>query len=79
VLLNRPQTVHVVPPEYYVGSMGGGGAGERSAEAVAWLERRMHHLKDEMLMVEARIERMRHEYAWLKTQLKDFNIPWKHK
>ncbi|KAF2315445.1 hypothetical protein GH714_039277 [Hevea brasiliensis] len=73
VLLNRPQNVHVAPSgNYYIGSMGGG-IGERSAEAVAWLERRMHHLKDEMFMVEAQLERLRHEHNWLKAQLKDLD------
>ncbi|KAF2311043.1 hypothetical protein GH714_019269 [Hevea brasiliensis] len=73
VLLNRPQNVHVVPPgHYYIGGMGGG-IGERSAEAVTWLERRMQHLKDEMFMVEAQLERLRHEHNWLKAQLKDFD------
>ncbi|GAV82464.1 GRAM domain-containing protein [Cephalotus follicularis] len=66
VLLDRPQFVNMAPPMDYMS----GGIGERSAE-LAWLERRMHHLKDEMLMVEARLERMRHEHAFLKTQLKD--------
>lgn len=67
MLLNRPQHIHVVPPpDYMVGRVG-----ERSAESMAWLEKRMHYLKDEMLMVEARLERMWHEHAVLKAQLKD--------
>ncbi|GLT51553.1 hypothetical protein SLA2020_249560 [Shorea laevis] len=66
VLLNRPQHVHVTYPLEYMGVMGS----ERSAENVAWLERRVHHLKDEMLMVEARLERLQHEHAALKAQLK---------
>ncbi|CAK7347739.1 unnamed protein product [Dovyalis caffra] len=68
VLLNRPQTVHLASPEYYVSSMRAG-AGEKSAEAAAWLERRMHHLKDEMFMVEAKLERLHQEHLWLKSQL----------
>ncbi|KAJ9171179.1 hypothetical protein P3X46_014576 [Hevea brasiliensis] len=79
VLLNRPQNVHVAPSgNYYIGSMGGG-IGERSAEAVAWLERRMHHLKDGMFMVEAQLERLRHEHNWLKAQLKDLDSLRKRK
>ena len=76
LLLNRPQHVHVNYPVEY---MGGGGGGERSAEAVAWLEKRMHHLKEEMVMVEARLERMFHEHAALKAQLKESGYPKKRK
>ncbi|XVE76848.1 hypothetical protein DITRI_Ditri13aG0013100 [Diplodiscus trichospermus] len=76
VLLNRPQHVHVSYPVDY---MGGGGGGERPAEAVAWLEKRMHHLKEEMVMVEARLERMWHEHAALKAQLKELGSPKKHR
>ncbi|XP_022756915.1 protein VASCULAR ASSOCIATED DEATH 1, chloroplastic-like isoform X3 [Durio zibethinus] len=78
VLLNRPQHVHVSYPVGYMGSMGGGG-GERPAEAVAWLEKRMHYLKEEMVMVEARLERMWHEHAALKAQLKELGYPEKHR
>ncbi|PPR92720.1 hypothetical protein GOBAR_AA27946 [Gossypium barbadense] len=81
VLLNRPQQVHVNYPVEYMGSMmrgGGGGGGESRAEAVAWLEKRMHHLKEETTMVEARLERMWHEHAALKAQLKELGYPKKH-
>lgn len=47
------------------------GAGNRAAEAMAWMEKRVHLLKDEMLVVEAQLERMRHEHIMLKSQLKD--------
>uniref|UniRef100_A0A7N0V7A5 VASt domain-containing protein n=2 Tax=Kalanchoe fedtschenkoi TaxID=63787 RepID=A0A7N0V7A5_KALFE len=43
--------------------------GDGSPEALAWLEKRFHHLKDEMLMFESRLERMRREYTLLKSQL----------
>ena len=46
-------------------------SGERSSETEAWLDKRIHHLKDEMFMVEARIERMQREYLQLIAQLKD--------
>ncbi|XVF73529.1 hypothetical protein PTKIN_Ptkin12aG0208900 [Pterospermum kingtungense] len=78
VLLNRPQHVHVNYPVEYIGSMGGGGGRESSAEAAAWLEKRMHHLKEEMVMVEARLQRMWHEHAALKVQLKELGLPKKH-
>ncbi|MBA0736371.1 hypothetical protein Gogos_009933, partial [Gossypium gossypioides] len=45
VLLNRPQQVHV---SYSVACMGRMGGGEGP-----WLEKRMHQLKEEMMMVEA--------------------------
>ncbi|KAG6747857.1 hypothetical protein POTOM_047748 [Populus tomentosa] len=78
VLLNRPQTVHVASPEYNMGGLRAG-AGENSAEAVAWLERRTHHLKDEMFMVEAKLERLQQEHSWLKSQLKNLDNLEKHK
>ncbi|KAL9429893.1 hypothetical protein AB3S75_025310 [Citrus x aurantiifolia] len=71
VLLNRPQHVHMASPPDYMGAGVGVGLGQRSAESIPWLERRMHYLKDEMLMVEARLERMLHEHAVLRAQLKD--------
>ncbi|KAK8495342.1 hypothetical protein V6N13_122802 [Hibiscus sabdariffa] len=78
VLLNRPQHVHVSYPVEYMGSMmGAGGGGESRAEAVAWLEKRMHHLKEEMTTVEARLERMWHEHSALKAQLKEMGYPKK--
>ncbi|KAL5862359.1 hypothetical protein ACOSQ4_003655 [Xanthoceras sorbifolium] len=70
VLLNRPQHIHVASPPDYIGGMGGG-VGERLAQSAVWIEKRMHYLKDEMLMVEARLERMWQEHAVLKAQLKD--------
>ena len=66
----RPHHIHVNPQADYMASMGGG-VGGRSSEAIAWLEKRVHHLKDEMYMVEARLERMRNEHALLKSQMKD--------
>ncbi|MBA0863036.1 hypothetical protein Goshw_015908, partial [Gossypium schwendimanii] len=68
VLLKKPQQVLVRYPVTYMGSAGGG-AGERQADAVAWLEKRMHELKEQMAMVESLLERMRHEHAALKAQL----------
>ncbi|XP_010056390.2 protein VASCULAR ASSOCIATED DEATH 1, chloroplastic isoform X1 [Eucalyptus grandis] len=70
LLLSRPQNVHIISQADYLGGLGSG-AGERSPEAVAWLEKRLYHLKDEMTMVEARIERMRWEHARLKEQLRE--------
>lgn len=77
VLLNRPQHVYVSYPVGYMGSTGGGRGGESRAEAVAWLEKQMHHLKEEMVMVEARLERIWHEHAALKARLKELGYPKK--
>ncbi|XP_060673481.1 protein VASCULAR ASSOCIATED DEATH 1, chloroplastic isoform X2 [Ziziphus jujuba] len=69
-LLARPQHIHVHSPADYLNGMGGG-VGAKSSESMAWLEKRIHHLKDEMYMVESRLERMRHEHSILKSQLED--------
>lgn len=68
LLLTRPQNIHVITQTDYTGGMG---IWERPSEAVAWLEKRIHHLKDEMSMVESRLERMQWEHARLKEQLRD--------
>lgn len=68
MLLSRPQHIHVSSTDYARGLKFSGG---RSSDAMAWLEKRMHHLKDEMYMVEARLEMMRREHAQLKAQLRD--------
>ncbi|CAL8121473.1 unnamed protein product [Prunus armeniaca] len=71
VLLARPQHIHVHSPADYMSSLGSV-VGERSSEVANWLEKRIHHLKDEMHFVETRLESMRHEHALLKAQLEDF-------
>jgi len=69
VLLARPQQIHMNPPVDFMNRMDNGVT--RSPSDIAWLEKRVHHLKDEMYMVETRLERMRYEHALLKKQLKD--------
>ncbi|KAJ1439529.1 VASt domain [Sesbania bispinosa] len=69
VLLARPQHIHVNTPVAYMNRMENGMT--RSSSDIAWLEKRIHHLKDEMYMVETRLERMRYEHALLKKHLKD--------
>lgn len=64
VLLTREPRIHLIPQESLVSSLH-----SDRAEAVAWLEKRVHHLNEEMLMVEARLEKMRLEYTILKTRL----------
>lgn len=73
VLLTRPQQVHVISQVDYMNRMGSG-LNERSSEALAWMEKRMLHLKDEMFMVETRLEKMRHEHVFLKSQMKDLEL-----
>ncbi|XP_026420659.1 protein VASCULAR ASSOCIATED DEATH 1, chloroplastic-like [Papaver somniferum] len=74
VLLARPPQVHVISQIDYMNSFGNNGGDK--AEAVTWLEKRIHHLKDEMLMVETRLEKMRHQHLLLETYLTglDFDI-----
>ncbi|KAL4355952.1 protein VASCULAR ASSOCIATED DEATH 1, chloroplastic isoform X2 [Arachis duranensis] len=69
VLLSRPQHIHVNPPIDNINMMENGVT--RTSSDMAWLEKRIHHLKDEMYMVETRLERMRYEHALLKKQLND--------
>ncbi|KAK2405867.1 protein VASCULAR ASSOCIATED DEATH 1, chloroplastic [Trifolium repens] len=69
MLLARPQHIHMNPPVDFMNKMDNGVT--RNPSDIAWLEKRVHHLKDEMYMVETRLERMRYEHALLKKQLKD--------
>jgi len=39
-----------------------------NGETLGWLEKRMHFLREEMMMVEDRLQRMRHDHAALKAQ-----------
>lgn len=57
------------PPVDFMNKMDNGVT--RSSSEIAWLEKRVHHLKDEMDMVETRLERMRYEHALLKKQIND--------
>ncbi|KAK7350448.1 hypothetical protein VNO77_09100 [Canavalia gladiata] len=69
VLLARPQHIHMNTPVDFMNRMENGVS--RSSSDIAWLDKRIHHLKDEMYMVESRLERMRYEHALLKKQLDD--------
>ncbi|KAK7386142.1 hypothetical protein VNO78_26144 [Psophocarpus tetragonolobus] len=69
MLLARPQHIHMNTPVDFINRMNN--EETRSASDIAWLEKRIHHLKDEMYMVESRLERMRYEHLLLKKQLKD--------
>lgn len=70
VLLSRPQHIHMSYPVGHGTGTGSIGVNDQY-EAQAWLEKRLHYLKDEILTVETRIERMQHEHLLLKAQLKD--------
>ncbi|XP_074272989.1 protein VASCULAR ASSOCIATED DEATH 1, chloroplastic-like [Silene latifolia] len=72
MLLSRPPQVQVIPRADHLTSVGYG-SGQRAAEAMVWMDKRVHLLKDEMLMVEAQLERMRHEHVLLEAQLKDLD------
>ncbi|XP_031483132.1 protein VASCULAR ASSOCIATED DEATH 1, chloroplastic isoform X5 [Nymphaea colorata] len=65
-LLMRAPRVHQLPQESLYSSNLGSNS---RAEAISWLERRLYYLKEEMLMVEARMESMQHEYSSLKAHL----------
>ncbi|XP_057492139.1 protein VASCULAR ASSOCIATED DEATH 1, chloroplastic-like isoform X3 [Actinidia eriantha] len=70
VLLSRPQQIQLIPQADYAGTSCS--VSERVPEAMmAYLEKRIHHLNDEMLMVETALEKMRQEHTFLKTKLKD--------
>lgn len=66
VLLSRPQRVQLVPHLDYSSS-----SSERKYEMMAWMDKRIQYFKEEMLMVESLIEKMRHEHKLLKAQLDD--------
>ncbi|XP_068635530.1 protein VASCULAR ASSOCIATED DEATH 1, chloroplastic isoform X2 [Aristolochia californica] len=67
VLLTRSPKIHLIPQENFIS-----GLSSDRTEALRWLEKRVHHLKEEMLMVEARLEKMRVEYTSLKLHLQGF-------
>ncbi|XP_022641716.1 protein VASCULAR ASSOCIATED DEATH 1, chloroplastic isoform X2 [Vigna radiata var. radiata] len=69
LLLARPQHVHMNTPVDFMNTMNNDLT--RNPSDIAWMEKRIHHLKDEMYMVESRLERMRYEHSLLKKQLKD--------
>lgn len=76
VLLSRPQQVYVIPQAESTSSVELG-VGHGAAETMASMEKRLHLLKNEMIVVEAQFERMRHEHVWLESQLKDLKRLYK--
>ncbi|KAK1430376.1 hypothetical protein QVD17_13062 [Tagetes erecta] len=70
VLLMRPQTVQVVSDTAWISST----RIDRRAETVTLLNKQMNHLKEEMLIVETLLEKMRHEHDMLSVQLKKLTL-----
>lgn len=70
VLLLRPQTVQVVSETAWMSN----GRIDRRAETVSLLNKQMDHLKEEMLIVETLLEKMRHEHDMLTVQLKNLML-----
>ncbi|KAL7254186.1 hypothetical protein ACSBR1_008565 [Camellia fascicularis] len=69
MLLSRPQQVQLIPQPDYMSTMCS--LSERMPETMAWVEKRIDHLKDEMHMIETLLEKMQHKHTFLKAQLKD--------
>ncbi|KAL8263537.1 hypothetical protein R6Q59_021667 [Mikania micrantha] len=70
VLLLRPQTVQVVSDTTWISNT----RIDRRAETVTLLNKQMDHLKEEMLIVETLLEKMRHEHDMLSVQVKKLMI-----
>ncbi|KAM3266123.1 protein VASCULAR ASSOCIATED DEATH 1, chloroplastic isoform X1 [Capsicum annuum] len=70
VLLGRPQHVHVIRQGDCASSMYQ--LGETGVDTLSFLDRKINHLKDEMLMVEVLLDKMKQEYTLLETKLKEF-------
>ncbi|KAK8957195.1 hypothetical protein KSP39_PZI001180 [Platanthera zijinensis] len=74
VLLTRVPEVQLVTRGTTIGNFENYGE-----EYVEWLEKRFKYLKEDVLMVESRLEAMRHEHALLKTHLLNLERVKKHK
>lgn len=70
VLLGRPQHVHVIPQGDCASSMYR--LGETGVDTLGFLDKKINHLKDEMLMVETLLDKMQQEHTLLKTKLEEF-------
>jgi len=64
VVLARSPKVIMVSPEASASSFG-----SYSKESVEWVQKRVSLLSEEMQMAEAHMDKMRHEFAWLKSHL----------
>ena len=62
VLLTRSPQVQMAP-HGITGSLG------YSKESMEWVQKRLSLLSEEMQVAEAHMEKMRHEFAWLRSYL----------
>ncbi|CAN6199059.1 unnamed protein product [Urochloa humidicola] len=58
VLLTRPPQIQMAPHGISTGK-----------ESIEWVQKRLSLLSEEMQLAEAHMERMRHEFAWLRSHL----------
>ena len=63
VLLTRSPQVQMAPHGISTGSLG------YSKESMEWVQKRLSLLSEEMQVAEAHMEKMRHEFAWLRSYL----------
>ncbi|RLN35335.1 protein VASCULAR ASSOCIATED DEATH 1, chloroplastic [Panicum miliaceum] len=63
VLLTRSPQVQMAPHGISTGSLG------NSKESIEWVQKRLSLLSEEMQLVEAHMETMRREFAWLRSHL----------
>ncbi|CAN4125954.1 unnamed protein product [Withania somnifera] len=70
VLLGRPQHVHVIPQGDSASSVYR--FRETGVDTLNFLDKKINHLRDEMLMVETLLDKMQQEHTLLKTKLKEF-------
>ncbi|XP_051216114.1 protein VASCULAR ASSOCIATED DEATH 1, chloroplastic isoform X1 [Lolium perenne] len=64
VVLTRSPKVLMVSPEASASSFA-----SYSKESMEWVQKRVSLLSEEMQMAEAHMEKMRHEFAWLKSHI----------
>ncbi|XP_052210962.1 protein VASCULAR ASSOCIATED DEATH 1, chloroplastic isoform X2 [Diospyros lotus] len=69
VLLARPQKIQLISQADYMGTVYS--SSERVPGMMDFLEKRIHHLKDEMVTIEKLLQKMQQEHAFLNAQLKD--------
>lgn len=73
MLLAKPQQIHVISQaDYYSGSTARSSGA--TAEIAALLDKQISHLKEEMVIVETLLEKMKHEHLQLREKLKDLTL-----
>ena len=66
ILLTRTPVIHVIPQGNYINNLG-----REKEEMINWMNERVGYLNREMQMMESRLERMRHEFMYLRKHLQD--------